>query len=703
MSCAIVLVLALLPVPSAQEPTSASASFEGHWEGRIRMAELDFDLDLRQTADGEWSGDLSIPVQAIADMQLEQLVIEVDSLEFALPDSIPGEARFTGSLQPAEEDGAATITGTLFQHGQKMPFLLTRGIDPIVAAKEALSDFDAWMKGKLKSFRVPGAAICVVVRGEVILARGYGERDVEAQLPATADTLFAIGSTTKAFTAFALAQAVQRGELEWDAPVRTYLPELDLVSDYAERHLTLRDMVSHRSGLPRHDLVWYLFPDKSRADLVAALAHLEPTYELREQWQYNNLMFLTAGFALERVTGKSWEDNVREGILNPLGMTNTAFGPIAAQNSSDFAFPYRRQGTKSVRIPFRDLTAIGPAGSIHSSANDMARWLQCWLAHGESADKRLLATDELAELVKPIVALPALSPDREASPQVYAMGWMIDNHRGHLRIQHDGAIDGFVATVQLFPGDSTGIFVSTNSSSPLAMLAAEEVVERLFGLETASASELAQSSLDQAESLKAVGELGEAAARIPDAPPAHALAEYVGQYSHPGYGQVHIEAREDGGLLLRMGTLQGALEPWHYEVFRLDPEALGDELGTLQVQFETDLAGFVSGLRSPLESSLDPIRFEREPDAELADPQWLARVVGDYTLPMASIEIRLEGDQLIMEVAGQPPYRLEPWTHERFRLAEVEGFDVRFEQADGAITGLLLHQPNGTFLAKRKQ
>ena len=672
------------------------ADLAGHWEGRIQIAGLDFDVDFERGEADVLTGDLSIPAQNLSDLELLELTLSGDTVSFALPDKIPGEASFEGTLDSSGE----VISGTFRQAGQELRFSMERAEDPIEAARAVLADFDGWMTKQMKKQRAPGATVTVVYRDRVLLAKGYGLANAETEAPVTADTVFAIGSTTKAFTTFALAQAVARGELDWDEPVRRYLLELDLIDDVAEAQLTLRDMVSHRSGLPRHDLSWYLFPEKTRPELVASLAHLEPSAGLRETWQYNNLMFLTAGVALERVTGKSWEENLREGILEPLGMKSVAFGPVEAAKGPDFASPHDREKGQYLLIPFREISKIGPAGSIHASANDMAGWLRCLLGNGELEGQRLLAADQVAELFTPISVLPQLALGRESSPLAYAMGWMIDNHRGHLRVHHGGGIDGFVTQVQLFPADALGIFVSTNRETPLSSVVASEILERVLGLDPQDSGSAAAAQMESLSEMENAAEVGAAATRIPDAPPAHPLKDYAGDYQHAGYGTAHVRL-EEGILNFELGSFAGVLEPWHFETFRAQDESAANPFGKILVQFETDPDGHVAALSSSLEPSVQPIRFERQPDAALSDPALLARLVGNYQLGPQTIELRLEDERLIMEVSGQPPYSLKPGPNGRFTLAQLDGYSVGYRETEGVIDAVLLYQPNGNFVAER--
>ncbi len=357
----------------------------GHWEGAIELPgqKLAVDLDFAKQADGTWKGDISIPAQGAKDLPLSGIKAEGADVTFAIA-GVPGDPTFKGKIG-AE---GAKITGQFTQGGGTFPFEVVRGEDPVAKVRRALEGFDEIVAKGLAQLKVPGAAIAVVKGQEIVLAKGYGLRDLESKLPVTADTLMAIGSSSKAFTAYTLGALVDQGKVEWDKPVRTYIPWFRLYDADAGDRLTPRDLVTHRSGLPRHDLVWYNNKTATREQLVRRLAHLPPTADLRERWQYNNLMFLTAGYLVETMTGQSWEESVRALVFGPLGMARSNFSVVESQKDRDFALPYAERDGKLTKLPFRDITLVGPAGSINSSANEMARWVTVHVNGGKLGDSR---------------------------------------------------------------------------------------------------------------------------------------------------------------------------------------------------------------------------------------------------------------------------------------------------------------------------
>ena len=314
-----------------------------------------------------------------------------------------------------------------------------------------------------------------------MLAKGYGLRNVQANLPVTADTLFAIGSSTKAFTTMAMGILVEEGKLAWDEPVTTYLPKFALKDEVAGKRMTPRDLVTHRSGLPRHDLVWYN-AKLSRPELVARLVHLEPNEDFREKFQYQNLMFLTAGHLAAEVAGTSWEEVIRSRILDPIGMKNSNFAVSESQKSRDFATPYTLKDKTAVDIPFRVIDAVGPAGSINSSVNDMAKWLLLNLGGGAIAGKRIVAARQVQDMHRPqmvIQTFPGLFEDPEIQQPAYGLGWFIESYRGKKRVHHGGAIDGFICQVSMLPDDGLGVVVLTNLGGSAARRISSRAMHRI--------------------------------------------------------------------------------------------------------------------------------------------------------------------------------------------------------------------------------
>ena len=688
------VTIALLLGPAA---FAADQDLAGHWTGTVQVPgqQLEFDVDLRSGTDG-WSGDITIPAQSIRDLALEGIVIDGDSVRFAIP-GIPGEPTFEGKL------AGDVVEGELTQGGATFPFSMTAGVDLATRAREALEGIDPIVEQALEDFAVPGLALAVVADDEVVFAKGYGVRSLETGEPVTADTLFAIGSTSKAFTAFILGLLVDEGKITWDQPVIELLPDFRLHDDHATRRLKVRDLVRHSSGLPRHDVVWYNSP-ASREELFARLRHLEPTRDLGETFQYQNLMFMTAGLLAERVTGKSWEELVRERILDPLVMERTNFSVETSKQDPDHAAAHAIEDGEARVIPFRNIDTIGPAGSINSSAGEMTQWMRLHLGGGEIDGERLIETATLQAMHTPQIATGGYPTESTTLSMGYGYGWSIEAHRGHYLVQHGGGIDGFISWVALLPHEGLGVVAYTNAigMNPLPTAVARTVIDRVFGLEEIDYLEKGREAIAEALEAQAEAEQTAEAKRHEGTSPSHDLADYVGTYEHPGYGKLEISPSGDG-LRVVYNDIPAELEHWHYDTFNAKKLDGGDPaLDDTKLTFRLDVNGEVSELEARLEPAVDPIVFARQPDERLLEDAYLERFTGVYELSGQRSTVTRRGDRLVLSIPGQPSYRLEPTRENEFAPEDMPGFSLEFVVDDaGVVTGARFVQPNGVFEARR--
>jgi len=649
-------------------------------------------------SNGNWSGAITIPAQQLRGLALESVAVEAGEVSFTIP-GIPGDPGYKGTL----EESGGTIAGTFSQGGYTFRLDLTR--DSVQAALDlaALDGIEEMIESALKTFNVPGAAVAIVKDDRVLMVRGFGSRDLEEQKPVTADTLFAIGSATKAFTAFVLATLVDEGVIEWDTPVRTYLPWFALADPAISERLTPRDLVTHRSGLPRHDLVWYNNLTADRKELVRRLAHLPASADLRERFQYNNLMFLTAGVLAAELTGMSWEEAVRDRILDPLGMAATNFSVVDSQAAPDHALPYREREGKVERIPFRDITTVGPAVSINSTANDMARWLRMQLGGGRLDGRTVVERSVLAETHRPQMVTGNMPERPDISPAVYGLGWFADTYRGHARVHHGGAIDGFLTMASLLPQDGIGMVVMVNvGGSPLPELLVRSAFDRLLGLDPVDWVGAAAARREQARDAdREARERGDTFRRT-GTRPAHPLADYAGTYTNPGYGELAIRTA-GRGLEAEYNGIVAPLEHWHFEVFNGTSGNVDDTLANTKFHFQHDVRGNVAAVAAPLEAAVDEIVFRRRPEAWMSDPEVLARFAGTYPLPAVNVTVALRGSVLTLAVPGQPVRDLVPAAGGEFTVKSLAVVRVKFtEDAQTGDVTMMLDQSGRVYTAQRR-
>ncbi|NSB89060.1 serine hydrolase domain-containing protein [Clostridium saccharobutylicum] len=264
---------------------------------------------------------------------------------------------------------------------------------------EYLNDF---LSGKMQESKIPGMTVGIIRNDEIIYCGEFGLRDINKNSNVTKDTLFAIGSASKAFTSLSIGILVDEGKLDLDTPIKKYMPNFEMHNKYAEEHLTLRDMLCHRSGLPRHDALWYN-SSLSRKELVDRIKYLEFSKDFRETWQYNNLMYATAGYIIELVTGMTWEEFVKSRILEPPGMNSTNFSVDVSKKSTNYSQPYAQKGDEIKQINFRKIDSMGPAGSINSNLTDMLKWLSLHLNKGKVNGTQIISEKTISELHSPNV------------------------------------------------------------------------------------------------------------------------------------------------------------------------------------------------------------------------------------------------------------------------------------------------------------
>jgi CubicO group peptidase (beta-lactamase class C family) len=464
----------------------------------------------------------------------------------------------------------------------------------------------------LRVARIPGAALAVVAGGDILFAAGYGYRDVAAGLPATAATVYPIASTTKAINATVLGMLVDAGALAWDAPVQHYLPRFRLWDPTLGTQVTIRDLLAMRTGLPRHDYVWIENP-MSRAELVERLPYLELSAGFRERFQYNNITSTIAGHVAEVVTGQHWEDLVQQRIITPLVMKNTGF---TLPTSGAVTVSYHENSQREL-LPSRRLAGEVTApsgGSLHSTVEDMARWMIFNLGGGKVAGCSLIQAQTLLEIQSPQV-IARTDPSAPTANAAYALGWFVDTYNGCARLTHGGYIHDVNSEVTLFPEDDIGVVSFINFGFPaLARLINQYAFDLIKGFTPVQTFE--EKLAQYEEKVEETRRRNAAVRRVLNTAPSHALADYAGTYTHPGYGRVEI-LRRDRELLFRRNRLVLPLEHWHYDswtagdsglFFIHAPHAFDP---ASRISFATDSDGRIAAVSIRLEPAVAPIRFEK--------------------------------------------------------------------------------------------
>ncbi len=505
-------------------------------------------------------------------------------------------------------------------------FLLTAGL--LAAADSHSADtrtrptldtakLDRTLNEVLADWPAPGAAIAVVIDGEVVFQKGYGLRRLDAADPVTPRSLFAIGSNTKAFTAALLGTLVDEGRLHWDDPVIDHLPAFRLADPYLTRQVTVRDLLTHRTGLPKYggDHLW-IGGLLSRDEILRRLRYLQPSAGLREKVQYNNLLWMVAGEIYHGITGESWADGVRRRLFEPLKMRDSVALVGELDASADIAWPHEHIDGELVALDFENIDVIAAAGSVLSSAADMTRWLAMHLADGMSGDRRVLAAGTVRDLHEFVMPAPLddeieiLSGGRWFG---YGLGWRVFDYKHHRVLRHGGSITGMKAQVGLVPDRKAGIVVLTNyAPGNLREALLMTVLDHLLGGEPADWSTRLL-ALDAAAADERRRELDAMrAARVAGTAPGLPLAQYGGHYFSELSGSASVEAVGDELRFFYNDRHQGTMTHWHYDVFRVVwDEPLYDAPRVTLARFGLGADGRVERLDIRLYS--DAVTFLRSP------------------------------------------------------------------------------------------
>jgi CubicO group peptidase (beta-lactamase class C family) len=481
---------------------------------------------------------------------------------------------------------------------------------PAAAQRPSFDQLDAYIKKSLVDWGGAGLSIAIVKDDSVVFARGYGVRETGKPDPVDPGTVFAIGSNTKLFTAVAAGMLVDEGKIRWDAPITTYLPFFQLYDPWVTREITIRDMLSHRSGLGRRgDQLWYA-TTYDRAEILRRVRYLRPNSSFRSQYGYQNIMFLGAGEAIAAVAGKSWDDVVKERIFAPLGMTSTNTSVTDLPRLSNVASPHRYQDGRAVPVPWKNIDNVAPAGSINSSARDMAQWLRMLLADGKYGGRQLIKSETLREIQSPQTITGA--PNDTLFPSThfaaYGLGVGMRDYLGVKVLTHTGGIDGMLSQVTWVPERKLGLVILTNTEghNNLYGAIAWRVLDAYLGAQPRDWSAIFLAQTRRGEEAQRRAEERLVAGRATNTTPSLPLDGYAGRYTNDMYGDLTISTA-GGGLVFTMGTFTGDAQHWHHDTFRVTARG-GPQ--RLFASFTIDPAGKVS--RVTLDMQEGPMEFVRQ-------------------------------------------------------------------------------------------
>jgi CubicO group peptidase (beta-lactamase class C family) len=556
---------------------------------------------------------------------------------------------------------------------------IAQGTDSESQIKEQLSKIENAIEEKRKDLNVPGAAIVIVKDDKVIYIKGFGHRDIETKKPVTENTLFAIGSTTKAFTAMSVMMSADEGKLSLEDSPKKYLPYFKLKDEEADSKINIRDLLCHRSGLGRAELAWYTGV-LNREEAIRAMAFVKPTAKFREKFLYQNVMFSVAGEIVAKVQNKSYEEFISERIFKPLGMKSANLSVTEMQKTDDYSSGYTFiDGEKEVRkIPIRDIRSVAPAGAINSNVKDLAEWIRLMLGGGSYEGKRFISEKSFNEIVS--------NQTKIDNDTYYGLGWFLTKRNNQNIVMHDGGIDGFNARITLLPDAKIGFAILTNvSSSPLIDFSSKTIVSNLLGKD--------KTTKDTANNLSSE------------------IEKEVGTYYLKDIG-INIEVSLKDGKLIAIApnepvyTLKN-IGGRRYEAVGPTPDPTNifvtfrpvkNSESETEAYLEMPMGNFVLTKVKVANVSTSP--------AELTvDPNKYKELFGEYEMgsDKPKVEIKLKDGKAFLIVPGQPAYEIVEKEKDSFTYKELPpsfSFMVKRDK-DGKVAGLLTKQPQGDFEFKR--
>ena len=577
--------------------------------------------------------------------------------------------------------------------------LTTKQIDIL----EKFQDFDTYMEKLLQDWNAPGVGIGIVAEDMLLFAKGYGYRNYEEKLPFTPKTLFPIASNTKLFTSVAAGMLVEEGKLTWDQPIRDTVPAIRFYNNQLNNSVTLRDMLAHRTGITRHDSIWYKQDLLTRKDIFDRIQYMQPEVSLRETFFYNNNMYTVVGYIIELLSGKTWEEFVREKIFKPLEMHGTIYTIVEMLKQSDYGVPFaeKRDSNELYKIPYDEDLAGAPCGAIVSNIEEMSHWLVALMNEGTYLGKQVISPNILKATLEPAMAEPNELGEAwdwwELLNPVYGMGRRTASYRGHLLTEHGGYIDGFHSQVSFLPHSKIGAIVLGIGSHclPLSNIITYNIYERLLDL---SQTPWSDRWLDVMLKAKEAGKEARAKAgenRVSNTTPSHSLTDYVGEYANPIYGILKIEMN-DSELQFNFGKIKLPLNHFHYDRF----DTPDDEVdGKWSLNFLTNSQGDVNKVAISLD--LAEVIFTRQ--AKTLDSQLLKQLAGTYETAVGfKLQVVLkEDDFLYLVIPGQPEEKLIPYKNLTFQIQKFSDLIFEFVLEKGEVKALKQIDPSGEYVFRR--
>jgi CubicO group peptidase (beta-lactamase class C family) len=567
---------------------------------------------------------------------------------------------------------------------------------------KSLKGFDKYMSDVLTDWNEPGAGVAIIYKGELVFVKGYGYRDFENKLPVTKNTLFQIASNTKLFTTVAAGMLVEEGVFNWDKPIKESVPELEFYNDFLNSNVTLRDMLGHKTGVSRHDMIW-LQSDFSRKELFERIKYLKPAIPLRQDFIYNNLMYTAVGYSIELKTGLSWEDYVRQNIFAPLEMNNTVFSIAEMQKTKDYAVPYneKRDTTLLYKTPLKeDGASIGPAGSIITSLNDLSHWVIALMNKGKYKNNEVIPASVIYETLKPGIAFRNSDLEKKGYKErlnvTYGMARNIEVYKGNVITKHGGALPGFHSQVMILPYDDIGIItfsIGDQGASLGNTIIGYNLVDRLLGLDQTDWNGRLLTDYSKRKKSNKKARTKVRLDQIKETSPTHALKDYSGTFTNKVYGDFKIDYNNDS-LYFNFRNRTLPLMHYHYNRFETPND---EDFGKWSINFNISAQGEINKAKISIDEG--EVIFTKKVDASLEDMEILRQYAGTYEFAGTKYVIKLKGHKLVL--VGTVDSTLKAYKKDTFKVENFDDIQIEFLKEKNKIKGLKANKPGGIYEFKK--
>lgn len=455
---------------------------------------------------------------------------------------------------------------------------------------------DKYIEKTAEEWNIPGMSVAIVKDGEIVFSKGYGIMEVGKPGKPDGNTLYAIASNSKAFTSFMVAQLVEEGKLKWNDPVQKHLPFFALSDPFTSSQTTIKDLLCHRVGLGTFsgDVIWYK-SDLTSEEIIKRMKHLEPEFNFRDGYGYSNLMYITAGEVIKKVTGKTWGENVQKRIFDPVKMDRTIYSLKELEKKGNYATPHAFEEENNIPIPYVDWEEIAALGGIISSVNDIGKWMIFNMNHGIVGNDTLLTASSRNMLWKMHNSYTVDHTKEDVFNthfKGYGLGWGLADYHGRLRVSHGGGYDGMISSVNMIPDEKLGVVVLTNGMNAPVMAVTYYALNAFLGEEE---KDWSAEILEQIK--KSTGNDNRISSRkekrVLDTKPSLPLEKYAGKYNSLIYGDIDVKLEDDKLRIYFEHTpdLSATLEHWHFDVWKInwDKTHAWFDFGTVQFNMTNNL------------------------------------------------------------------------------------------------------------------